>query len=202
MGGATSLICARYCESRTENCGSGQKAAAGWDALDLRQSAVYIVGILPILQTGRYQMQATQPVVETVFRKLGGREVFGQKVTSEADLARLVNNRIPLRALIYVKRGGFSDREIGQFIIPERTQRHRKAKRQPLTIEESDRVVRLTRIQALSEDVFGDSEKANRWLREGLAILDGKPPLDVARTESGARVVEQILAKIDWGAAA
>ena len=31
-------------------------------------------------------MEATQPVVETIFRKLGGREVLGQKVTSEADL--------------------------------------------------------------------------------------------------------------------
>jgi uncharacterized protein (DUF2384 family) len=60
----------------------------------------------------------------------------------------------------------------------------------------------FTRIQALSEDVFGDAQKANRWLRENLAILDGKPPLEIARTESGARVVEQMLAKIDWGAAA
>src|SRR6476646_6774687 len=111
---------------------------------------------------GLIQMRANQPVVETVFRKLGGREVLGQKVSSEADLARLVHRRIPLRALIYVKRGGFSDQEIGRLIIPERTQRHRKAKRQPLTIEESDRVVRLTRIQALTEDVFGDVQKANR----------------------------------------
>jgi uncharacterized protein (DUF2384 family) len=54
----------------------------------------------------------------------------------------------------------------------------------------------------MTEDVFGDVEKANRWLRENLAILDGKAPLEVARTESGARVVEQMLAKIDWGAAA
>jgi len=147
-------------------------------------------------------MHSTQPLVDTVFRKLGGQQVLGQKVTSDADLARLVHRRIPLRALIYVKRGGFSEREIGRFIIPERTQRHRRAKRQPLTVEESDRVVRLTRIQALAEDVFGDAENANRWLRENLAILDGKAPLEVARTESGARVVEQILAKIDWGAAA
>jgi putative toxin-antitoxin system antitoxin component (TIGR02293 family) len=147
-------------------------------------------------------MQATQPVVETVYRKLGGRAVLGEEVKSEADLARLVHRRIPLRALTYVKRGGFSDQEIGRFVIPARTQRHRKAKGQPLTIDESDRVVRLTRIQALTEDVFGDTEKANRWLRENLAILDGKSPLEVARTESGTRVVEQILAKIDWGAAA
>ena len=122
-------------------------------------------------------MQATQPVVEMVFRKLGGHKVLRERVTSEADLARLVHHRIPLRALIYVKR-------------------------QALTVAESDRVVRLMRIQALAEDVFGDAEKANRWLRENLAILDGKPPLEVARTESGARVVEQMLAKIDWGAAA
>jgi putative toxin-antitoxin system antitoxin component (TIGR02293 family) len=158
--------------------------------------------ILPAYCRVGAEMQVTQPVVDMVFRKLGGREVLGQQVTSEADLARLVHGRIPLRALIYVRRGGFSDQEIGRFIIPERTQRHRKAKRQPLTVEESDRVVRLTRIQALTEDVFGDAQKANRWLRENLAILDGKPPLEIARTESGARVVEQMLAKIDWGAAA
>ncbi len=58
------------------------------------------------------------------------------------------------------------------------------------------------RIQALADDVFSDPQKANRWLRESLGILDGKPPLELAQTESGARLVEQLLAKIDWGAAA
>ena len=53
----------------------------------------------------------------------------------------------------------------------------------------------------MTEEVFGNTGKANRWLRENLAILDGKPPLEVARTDSGARVIEQMLAKIDWGAA-
>ena len=71
-----------------------------------------------------------------------------------------------------------------------------------LSIEESERVVRLTRIQALAEDVFDDVDKANRWLREPLGILDGKSPLEVARTEAGARLIEQLLAKLDWGAAA
>jgi uncharacterized protein (DUF2384 family) len=57
-------------------------------------------------------------------------------------------------------------------------------------------------IQALVEDTFCDVAKANRRLREHLGILDGKSPLDVARRESGARPIERILAKIDWGAAA
>jgi len=142
------------------------------------------------------------PVVESVFRKLGGRQALGTTVSSDADLARIVFNGFRLSILGHVERAGFSKQEIAYFIISPRTLRHRKARREPLTVEESDRVVRLTRIQALAEDVFGDVDKANRWLREGLGVLDGKSPLDVAQTESGARVIEQILAKIDWGAAA
>jgi putative toxin-antitoxin system antitoxin component (TIGR02293 family) len=143
-----------------------------------------------------------QPVIASVFRKLGGRRGLGAEVASEADLARIVHRGIRLGVLSHVIRAGFSKQEIERFIIPARTWRHRRTRKEPLSIEESDRVVRLTRIQALAEDVFGDVEKANRWLREGLGILDGKSPLEVARTESGARLIEQLLAKIDWGAAA
>lgn len=35
-----------------------------------------------------------------------------------------------------------------------------------------------------------------------VGALRGETPPDVARTEAGARVIETILAKIDWGAAA
>lgn len=127
---------------------------------------------------------------------------MGAEVSSEADLARIVDHGMRVAVLGHVLRAGFSKQEIERFVIPARTLRHRKTKREPLSTEESDRVVRLARIQALAEDVFGDVIKANRWLREELGILDGKSPLEVARTESGARLIEQILAKIDWGAAA
>ncbi len=147
-------------------------------------------------------MRAREPVVAKVFHKLGGRSALSTDVFSDADLARVVQRGVPLKVLTHVLRAGFSQQEIHNFIIPARTLRHRKSKKEPLTVEESDRVVRLARIQALAEEVFGDAPKANRWLRERLRLLDNKSPLDVARTESGARLVEQLLAKIDWGAAA
>jgi putative toxin-antitoxin system antitoxin component (TIGR02293 family) len=146
--------------------------------------------------------QTHEPVVAKVAQKLGGRRVLGTTVFSEADLARVIERGIRLNVLEYVLLAGFSKQEIQDFIIPARTLRHRHTKRAPLTVDESDRVVRLTRIQATAEDVFGDVQKANRWLREGLPILGGKSPLELARTESGGRLVEQLLAKIDWGAAA
>src|SRR5205807_440295 len=49
-------------------------------------------------------MPASRPVVERVFRKLGGRATLGEAVTSEADLARLVQRRFALKVLASVKR--------------------------------------------------------------------------------------------------
>jgi putative toxin-antitoxin system antitoxin component (TIGR02293 family) len=62
--------------------------------------------------------------------------------------------------------------------------------------------VRLLRTQTIAEDTFANKDKANAWLRRPLVELNGETPLDVAQTETGARVIETILAKIAWGAAA
>jgi putative toxin-antitoxin system antitoxin component (TIGR02293 family) len=147
------------------------------------------------------RVKQPEPIIEAVFRKLGGRHVLGREVASEADLAQVVLARIPEQAVAAVQGSSFSDREIERFVIPARTRRYRREHKEPLTVEESDRLVRLARVQALAEEVFGDAERANKWLRQGLGVLDGQAPLELARTEAGVRVVEQILGKIDWGAA-
>lgn len=141
-------------------------------------------------------------VVEEVARKLGGPSVLGQDVRSQADLALAVRRRLPLVALKGLAQAGLTEQEIERFVIPQRTRRHRAERKQPLTIEESDRAVRLLRIQTVAEDAFRSKDKANAWLRRPLAELRGETPLDVAQTEAGTRVIETILAKIAWGAAA
>lgn len=141
-------------------------------------------------------------IVETVARKLGGASVLGSDVRSQADLAEAVRGRLPLAALNGLAKAGLSEQEIEAFVIPQRTRRHRAAKHQPLTVEESDRAVRLLRIQSVAEEVFGEVEKASRWLRRPLTELSGEAPLAVAQTEAGARVIETILGQIAWGAAA
>lgn len=169
------------------------------EVLVLRQDAVYVEGKLPV--AAEHEMSA-QSLIDSVCEKLGGRRILGRDVASEGDLAAVVLAGIPLAAVAAVRKAGFSEREIERFVIPSRTRRHREARNEPLTVDESDRLVRLARIQALAEDVFVDPEKANKWLREPLGILDGRTPLDLGRTEVGARIVEQLLGKIAWGAAA
>jgi putative toxin-antitoxin system antitoxin component (TIGR02293 family) len=141
-------------------------------------------------------------IFEEVARKLGGSSVLGAAIRSQADLAMAVRNRLPLSALKGLSQAGWSEHEIEMFVIPQRTRRHRAEKRQPLTVDESDRAVRLLRIQTLAEDTFGDKEKASRWLRRPLTELSGETPLLVAQTDAGARVIETVLGKIAWGAAA
>ena len=65
----------------------------------------------------------------------------------------------------------FTDQEIERFVIPQRTRRHRADKNQPLTVDESDRAVRLLRIQTIAEETFEGREKAGTWLRRPLAEL-------------------------------
>jgi putative toxin-antitoxin system antitoxin component (TIGR02293 family) len=141
-------------------------------------------------------------VVEEVARKLGGQSVLGRDVRSQADLSLVVLDRLPLVVLRGLARAGLTEREIERFIIPQRTRRHRAEKKQPLTIKESDRAVRLLRIQTVAEDTFGSKEKANTWLRRPLAALNGATPLEHCPAEAGARVIEATLAEIAWGAAA
>lgn len=141
-------------------------------------------------------------LVEEVARKLGGQSVLGRNVRSQADLALAVRHRLPLMALKGLVQAGLSEQEIERFVIPQRTRRHRAEKKQPLTMDESDRAVRLLRIQTVAEDTFGNKEKANTWLRRPIAELNSETPLVIAQTDAGARVVETILAKIAWGAAA
>ena len=140
-------------------------------------------------------------VVEVVGRKLWD-EGVGPVLRSDADLAATVLHGLPLSVLKAVGRAGFSDGEVDRFIIPQRTRRHRAERGQPLTVDESDRTVRLLRVQTIAEDVFGDHARAATWLRRPLGELGGESPLVIAQTEAGARVIETILAKIAWGSAA
>ncbi len=121
---------------------------------------------------------------------------------SDGDVARLVEQRLPLAALDSLSKHGVSDEEIFTYVLPRRTLAHRRSRHEPLTHEESDRAVRIARIASLAEEVFGDDAKAGRWLRKPKQRFDGRTPMGMLRTEAGARLVEELLLQLDLGMAA
>lgn len=120
-------------------------------------------------------------------------------VHNDSELASLVEDRLPVDTVKSLKRGGLNDAEVYDLIIPRRTLAHRTANGEPLTREESDRAVRVARIAAMAEQVFGDAEKSWRWLRRPMRQLGGRTPIAMLATEVGARVVEEMLGRIDYG---
>jgi putative toxin-antitoxin system antitoxin component (TIGR02293 family) len=123
----------------------------------------------------------------------------GARIRSDRDLASLVENQLPATVIQWLLRGGLSDAEVYQLILPRRTLAHRVARHQPLSREESDKAVRIARITSMAEQVFGDSGRAWRWLRKPKKHFDGKTPLEKLGTEAGARLVEEIVQQIDHG---
>ena len=68
-----------------------------------------------------------------------------------------------------------------------------------LSPDESDKVVRYSRLLQQAADYFGDIEKARAWLKHPQYGLGGSVPLDYARTEAGAREVENLLGRMEYG---
>ena len=94
---------------------------------------------------------------------------------------------------------GFSRDELFELVVPRRTFARRRLANDPLSREESDRAVRLARLTAMAERIFGDEENAHRWLRKPSRTLAGAVPLVLMKTETGAHLVEQTLHRIDYG---
>jgi putative toxin-antitoxin system antitoxin component (TIGR02293 family) len=65
----------------------------------------------------------------------------------------------------------------------------------------SNRVSR-SRIYAQAVEVFGDSDKAARWLRKPMRQFAGRAPTEMLETETGCRRVETLLGRISHGIAA
>jgi putative toxin-antitoxin system antitoxin component (TIGR02293 family) len=83
--------------------------------------------------------------------------------------------------------------------ISDRTLSRRLANNERLSAEESDRTVRLARIVALAINTLGDSKKASSWLQTPNRALDGQRPLDLLDTDTGAKSVETVLGRIEYG---
>lgn len=76
---------------------------------------------------------------------------------------------------------------------------HRRKAAGRLDAVESDRVVRFARLMGRAVEVLESEESARQWLNSPQVGLGGAIPLEYAETEVGAREVEDLLGRIDYG---
>ena len=83
--------------------------------------------------------------------------------------------------------------------IPPRTLARRKEEGK-LDPEESDRLVRLSRVFGRALELFeGDVDAARNWLSSSQAALGGMVPLELTKTDIGAKEVENLIGRLAHG---
>ncbi|WP_168209795.1 antitoxin Xre/MbcA/ParS toxin-binding domain-containing protein [Chromobacterium paludis] len=122
--------------------------------------------------------------------------LIGHRVHSDIELARYVANGADTSLIDQLAGEGLSRKEL-EFVIPARTLSHRIKKHEKLSRDESERGVRMASLLVLAQQVLG--EEAAGWLRQPLRRFDEQSPLQLAQTEQGARLVENLLIQIDEG---
>jgi putative toxin-antitoxin system antitoxin component (TIGR02293 family) len=129
---------------------------------------------------------------------LGGVATLGAVVKSIHDLRLRVEEGLPVESLDAVARHvATNDREAAEIkyrIVPKTT----LARRRRLTLEESERLERLARITVLAEEVWEHEADAHEFLHGEQYQLGGARPIDLARSDLGAREVEDLLMKLEY----
>jgi putative toxin-antitoxin system antitoxin component (TIGR02293 family) len=119
---------------------------------------------------------------------------------STADLRDAVRQGLPFSAFEELTRQlEISPQRCSVILaIPPRTVARRKEARQ-LNPQESDRLYRLARAAAQAVAVLGSLDKARLWLKTPNRALGCELPLDLLDTEIGARQVDDVLLRLNYG---
>ena len=83
-------------------------------------------------------------------------------------------------------------------IVPKTTLERRTEQLSPL---ESERTERVARLFVHTRRALGSETEARAFMTTPHPLLDGRTPIDAARTDLGARRTEQILNALEYGLA-
>lgn len=151
-------------------------------------------GALLKTATRKTHVQSSRRTSFTVFALLDLKEQHPDYLV----LSNAIRKGFSVKVIENLKEAGI-DKAFRERIVPVRTLQHRIAKGEPLSPAESERAYRFASIVSLADKVFGNHDKGLKWLHKPMKSLDGKSPLDVLDNEPGARIVEDLLGRLDEG---
>lgn len=125
-------------------------------------------------------------------------KLAGVSLESSMDEVRLTQNGVACEAIDRLKDLGTPNTTL-RWIIKPRTLSTRKNNQKHLTPDETERWLRVAKIQALALEVFEGQEKANSWLQKPKRKFGDHSASVLIQCEAGAQLVEDTLNQIDSG---
>jgi len=133
---------------------------------------------------------------------LGGARQLGRTIRGPLDMADLIEAGLPCASAQYLRqRLALTEADLASVLgVSARTLQRQAARRDAcLTPQQGDRLYRLARIVACAEETFENADRARAWLHQPQRGLGSRVPLALLTTEAGAREVEDLLGRIEYG---
>lgn len=126
--------------------------------------------------------------------------ILKESELSIPQVIEVIENGLPVSAFTKIKNQlDLPDKDLAKFIrVPKSTLAVRK-KKGKFSFEESERLFRVQRLFEKAMNVFEDIDAARKWLKGKAYGLGDISPLEFAKTEIGAREVENLLGRIEHG---
>jgi putative toxin-antitoxin system antitoxin component (TIGR02293 family) len=139
------------------------------------------------------------PPAQRVADVLGGPAVLGSLVRTWEQLERAVIAGLPKESLQRVARRAVGPGTPASDLVYSVVAPATFKRRTRLTAEESERTERLARVVAFADGLWGNEAATRAFLNRPHPMLDDRTPLQIARTELGARRIERLLHDVEHG---
>ena len=92
-----------------------------------------------------------------------------------------------------------SNLELSELLMISPRTLDRRKKESTLPSDESERSYRIARLTDLAYQIFESMNKVSEWFEEPNYALGNKKPIEIVKTEPGAKIVENVLGRIHHG---
>src|SRR5947209_1131254 len=142
----------------------------------------------------------------TYFRRMAQRsylQLLGLTQRSPVALAKRVREGLSFHAFQRFQRNTrFSAQQLAEVADIKLRTLHRRRAQGRLAPEESDRLLRFSRVFGAALELFeGDVEAARGWFTLPQRALAGERPMALAQTDEGAGEIEALIGRLEQGIA-
>jgi putative toxin-antitoxin system antitoxin component (TIGR02293 family) len=127
--------------------------------------------------------------------------LLGLRPSDPIEILRRVKRGLTFSALLrFQKNSQFSTTELADLVSIRMRTLHRRREQGRLEPDESDRLLRVSRVFGRALELFeGNAEGARRWFHTPAKALGGERPIALAATALGSREVEALIDRLEHG---
>ena len=154
-----------------------------------------------------YDAAAIANIMGIEFRKMKGKATLlseGASLPAAVLIERAVESGLPRRVLRRVAEAIVGQDQakitiLEHGLVPKTTLQRRKGRK--LTLHESEQTERVARLFVHARRALGTEAEAREFMTAPHPELDGRTPIDAAKTDLGTLRAEQILNALEYGLA-